>query len=278
MSPTLPPLPSQPLPITVPNTVPPHLKGLNLPARVKAAQQWVPPPHPKSDTGPDGRNANPYFVPPKMVPRNPQSGSDTRRPYTSSHSQLHVLMHPPHTRPQSDWVKHQQLFAVKLHELQTQVAALEERLNKALGSAKNNEEIQRAMKKYFNRMKDLWRDRGGELGELEQPDNDDKSNPAPPPVPSRPMPTTIPLIRTNKLMWGGRRVSFDAPHRPEHDSSAAAAAPRTHSHHRRWTNPEDNRLVDPVTESTRYGVIGKMTARVSICSLFSLSVRSKVEN
>jgi len=178
-------------------------------------------------------------------------------------------MHPPHTRPQSDWVKHQQLFAVKLHDLQTQVAALEEELNRALGSAKNNKEVQKAMKKYFNRMKDLWRDRGGEL---------DKTNPAPPPVPSRPMLTTIPLIGTNKLMRGARRVSFDAPHRPEHDSSAAAAAPRTHSHHRRWTNPEDNRLVDPVTESTRYGVIGKMTAGVSICSLFSLSVWSKVEN
>jgi len=253
----------------VPNTVPPHLKGFETPARVKAAQQWVPPPHPKSDTDPDGRNVIPYFVPPKVGPRNPQSGSDTRRPYTSGHFRPYVPMHPPHTRPQSDWVKHQQLFAVKLHELQTQVAALEERLNKALGSAKNNEEIQKAMKKYFNRMKDLWRDRGGELDELEKPDNDDKTNPAPPPVPSRPMLTTIPLIGTNALMRGARRVSFDAAHRPAHDPSAAAAAPRTHCHRRRWTNPEDNMLVDPVTESTRYDVIEKMTAAVGICSLFS---------
>jgi len=193
-------------------------------------------------------------------------------------------MRPPPIPPQSDWAKHQQLFAVKLRELQTQAAALEEELNRALGSAKSNEEIQKAMKKYHRRMKDLWRDRGGELDESEQTESDDGTNPAPTPVPSRPVIKTIPLFGTNTPTRprAARKISFDVPHRPEHDPYAVAAAPKKHRHRRRPTNLEDDILVDPfgftITESTRYDVIEKVTAGVSICSLFSLSVESKVEN
>jgi len=253
MSLTPPPFPSRPLPITVPNTVPLHLNGLNLPARVKTAQRWVSPQHPKFDTGTGGKNVNYYFVPLK----GPQTSSDARKPSTSNHSQLHVPMRPPvPTRPlpsppQSDCDKHQQLFAVKLRELQTQVAALEEEFNRALGSAKSNKEIQKAIKKYHNRIKDLWSD---SRGELDESDSDNETNPAPSPVPPRP-------VRI-KPMPAARDVS----HR--HDSSAAPMG-RRHRHRGRPTDPKDNMLVDPFVftsiEGTQYDAIEKVTAGVSIC-------------
>ena len=83
----------------------------------------------------------------------------------------------PVSKPaQSDWAKHQQLFTVKLREWQTQVAAAEEELNRDLECAKNNEEIEKVMEKFYNRMRDLLRDRGGELDELEQSDGGDGSD------------------------------------------------------------------------------------------------------
>ena len=75
---------------------------------------------------------------------------------------------------------------------------------------------------------------------------------------------------------GGRKISFDVPHGPEQDPPAVAAAPKKKRRGRgRPTNPEDNMFVDPfgftVTENTPYDVIDKLTAGVSICSLFSLT-------
>ena len=106
-----------------------------------------------------------------------------------------------------------------------------------------------------NEEKDLWRDRRGELNELEQSDNDDETSPAPSPVPPRP-------VRI-KPMPAARDVS----HR--HDSPAAAPMKRGHRHRGRPTDPEDNMLVDPfvftITEGTRYDAIEKVTVRVSIC-------------
>jgi len=109
-----------------------------------------------------------------------------------------------------------------------------------------------------NEEKDLWRNRRGELNEVEQSDNDDKTSPAPSPVPPRPVRIKpIPAAR-------------DVPHR--HDSPPAApAAPmkRRHRHRGQPTDPEDNMLVDPfvftITEGTRYDTIEKVTAGVSNC-------------
>ena len=64
---------------------------------------------------------------------------------------------------QSDWAKQQPLFAVKLHGWQTQVAVAEGELNINLHAARNNERDT-----YHSQLKDLLRDRGGELDELEQ--------------------------------------------------------------------------------------------------------------
>src|SRR5258706_10881538 len=134
------------------------------PLRAEATKRWIPPQNTNSDTDTGGSNVGHYFVPPK----GPQTGSDARKSSTSSHGQPPLSMRPPPTATQSDWAKHQQLFAVKLREWQTQVATAEEELNKTLDAAKNNEEIEKAMEKYHKRMKDLLRDRGGELDELEQ--------------------------------------------------------------------------------------------------------------
>jgi hypothetical protein len=135
------------------------------PARVvEATQRWIPPQSTNSDTDTGGSNVGHYFVSPK----GPQTGSDTRKPSTSSHGHPPLPVRPSSTAAHSDWAKHQQVFAVKLHEWQSQVAAAEEDLNKALDAAKNNEEIEQVMEKYHNRMRDLLRDRGGELDELEQ--------------------------------------------------------------------------------------------------------------
>jgi len=168
-----PPVPSRSMLTTMPKIDPI--------ARVERTQRWMPPQNTNSDTGTGGSNVNQYFVPPE----GPQPGSDAREPSTSSHRRPPVPMCPPPIMTWSDWAKQQPLFAVKLHEWQAQVAAVEGELNRTLGDAKNNEEIEKAMERYHNRMKDLLRHRGDELDELEQSDNDDETNPAPPPVSSR---------------------------------------------------------------------------------------------
>jgi hypothetical protein len=79
----------------------------------------------------------------------------------------------------------------------------------------------------------------------------------------------------------GRKISFDVPHGPEQDPPAAAAAPKKR-HRGRPTNPEDNMLVDPfgftVAEDTRYDVVEKVAAGVSIVRYFSFLLGSRVEN
>ena len=79
-----------------------------------------------------------------------------------------------------------------------------------------------------------------------------------------------------------RKISFDVPHGPEQDPPAVAAAPKKRRGRGRPTNPEDNMFVDPfgftVTENTPYDVIDKVTAGVSICSLFSLTFWARVED
>ena len=135
------------------------------PARVvEATTRWIPPQSTNSDTDTGGSNVGHYFVSPK----GPQAGSDARKPSTSSHGQPPVPLRPPSTAANSDWAKHQQLFAVKLREWQSQVSAAEEDLNRALDAVKNPEEIEQVMEKYHKRMRDLLRDRGSELDELEQ--------------------------------------------------------------------------------------------------------------
>jgi len=66
----------------------------------------------------------------------------------------------------------------------------------------------------------------------------------------------------------GRKISFNVPHGPEQDPPAAAAAPKKRRRGRP-TNPDDNMLVDPfgfpVVEDTRYDVVEKVAAAVSIC-------------
>jgi len=138
-------------------------------------QPWMPPQNTNFDTGTGGSNFNYYF--------GSQTGSDAREPSTSSHRRPPVPTSP--IMMWTDWAKQQPPFAVKRHEWQTQVAAVEGELGRTLGDAKTNEEIENAMEKYHNRMKDLLRDHGGELDELEQSYNDDETNPAPPPVSPR---------------------------------------------------------------------------------------------
>lgn len=137
------------------------LNSMVPPARVEATQRWIR----SQDTNPDtagGGSVGHYFIPPKGL----QTGSDTCKPSTSSHGQPPVPMCPPSIATQTDWTKRQQLFVIKLHEKQTQIAAAEGELKRALHGAKNNQEIERAMEKYHNRMKSLLRDCSGELDEL----------------------------------------------------------------------------------------------------------------
>jgi len=162
-NPAPPPVPSRSMLTTMPLTT------IDPVARVERTQR--PPQNTNSDIGTGGSNVNHYFDP-----------QPAREPFTSSHRQPPVPTPPITTW--TDWAKQQPPFAVKLHEWQAQVAAVEGELNRTLGDAKNNEEIEKAMEKYHNRMKDLLRDRGGELDELEQSDNDDETNPAPPPFSS----------------------------------------------------------------------------------------------
>jgi hypothetical protein len=140
------------------------LHRMDPPARVEPTQRWIPPQNTNSDTDTGGSSVGRYFVSPK----GPQAGSDARKPSASSHGQPPVPSRPPFVAAQSDWAKQQALFTVKLHEWQSQVAAAEEELNRTLDATKNDEEVEQAMEKYHKRMKDLWRDRGGELDELEQ--------------------------------------------------------------------------------------------------------------
>ena len=89
-------------------------------------------------------------------------------------------------------------------------------------------------------------------------------------------------VSTNTPTPAARKISFDVPHGPEQDPPAAAAAPKKRRQRGRPTNPEDNMLVDPfgftISEDTRYDVIEKVTAGVSIYSRFSLSFGSRVES
>ena len=158
MIPTLPPPPYRPTPITLP------LKLVDPPVFVQATKRWRSLRNTNYDTGTGGRNVGHYFV----LPKKPQTDPNTHKPSTSSHGEPPFSMRPPPTATQSDWAKHQRLFAVKLPEWQAQVATAEGELNIALEAAKGNDETEEAMEKYRKRMKDLLRDRGGELDKLEQ--------------------------------------------------------------------------------------------------------------
>ena len=157
-------------------------------------------------------------------------------------------------------------------------------------------------------VKDPWRARGGKLDLLEQSDDDDENPPTlrpvlppltlPPPRPVFPSPRqpVFPLPQPRPVFPSPPQPVFPlprprpvlplpppqpvfplpVPYRLERDSPAAAAAPKKRRHRGRPTNPEDNMLVDPfvftLTEGKRYDVVEKVTARVSICSLFSASL------
>lgn len=102
MSPAPPPLPSRPVRITVPHTVPLNLNRGNPPALVQATKRWIPPRHTSPNINTGGSNVGHYFVPAK----GPKTGSDTRKPSTLSHGQSHVLKCPPSTAappPVSSW-------------------------------------------------------------------------------------------------------------------------------------------------------------------------------
>jgi len=142
MNPAPPPFPFRPVPITVPITEPTlNPNKVNPLASVDATQPRVPPQYPKSDTATGGRNINHCSIPPKGS----QTSSGAHKLSTSSHSQLFVPTRPAPT----PWPKTQP-FAAKPHKWQTQVAAGEGELNRTL-HARDSEEIQKAMEKYYSR-------------------------------------------------------------------------------------------------------------------------------
>lgn len=134
IKPAPPPLPPKPVPIIVPNTVPLNLNNVNLPVHVEATQRWIPPQTTDFDTGTGGSNVNHDFVP----AMDPQTSSGAREPSISSHTQPPVPMCPIPAAIQSDWA----IFCAQFGEYQTQVAAVEEELNRDVGPAENNEGLE----------------------------------------------------------------------------------------------------------------------------------------
>jgi len=223
-NPAPPPVSFRPMPTTMP------LTSVDPIARVERTQRWMPPQNTNSDSGTGGGTVNHY----------PQTGSDALKPSTSIHSQLQVPMHPPVptrpplTPPQSDWAKQQQLIAVKLHEWQTQGAIAEGELNITPPAAENNEEIQKAMEKYHNPLKDLLRDRAGESDEFEQFVNgsaisahsgDDEEEPEGDELAEVEEPTGLRGFDCMELAMNGQESPDPDVEIPDNDSSSDASPP-----------------------------------------------------